>query len=177
MSISTHRHSQSGFSLIEVLVSSFILAVGLLGVSSMQFASLKNNLGAYHQSQANVIMKDVLDRVRANREGFVAGEYDAADTGGTVPTAQACITATAGCTTAELALQDIREFASYFNDVDSAGSNFVPSIPGGRLIIQRDATNSLATVTIYWNQDTWSEVSGSIQKNVATQQLQMVVKI
>ena len=37
------RNRQSGFTLIEVLVSVIILSIGLVGVAGLQAISLKNN--------------------------------------------------------------------------------------------------------------------------------------
>jgi len=58
---------QSGFSLLEVLISVFILAVGLLGLASLQMTSLKNNHSAQYRTSATVIAYDIIDRMRLNK--------------------------------------------------------------------------------------------------------------
>jgi len=55
-----------GFTLIEVLVAMVILAVGLLGLASMQVMALKDNKDAYLLSQANFLAYEMNDRIRAN---------------------------------------------------------------------------------------------------------------
>ena|SRR5690554_3157324 len=55
---------QSGFSLIEVLVTVLILATSLLAVATLQTRSLEYNHSAYLRSQANIIAYDILDRMR-----------------------------------------------------------------------------------------------------------------
>jgi len=55
-----------GFTLIEVLVSMIVLAIGLLGLAGLQMSSLRNNLSAYHRSQATQLAYDMADRMRTN---------------------------------------------------------------------------------------------------------------
>ena len=57
---------QTGFTLIEVLVTVVILAVGLLGLAGLQATSLKFNSTAYQRSQATSLAYDIADRMRAN---------------------------------------------------------------------------------------------------------------
>lgn len=55
-----------GFTLVEVLVAMAILAVGLLGLASLQAIALKDNQDAYLRSQANLLAYEMSDRIRAN---------------------------------------------------------------------------------------------------------------
>ena len=69
--------ANSGFSLVEVLVSIVILAVALLGTAGLMASSLRNTNTAYYRSQATVLADDILDRMRANLEAARDdGEYD-----------------------------------------------------------------------------------------------------
>ncbi len=166
-----------GFSLIEVMVSVFILSVGLLGVASMQASSIKVNVGAYNQSQANILMTEILDRMRLNRDAFLAGRYDNVNTDESQASEQQCISSNGGCNSSQLALNDIRDFTGFFKDVNDLGANFVALIPGGSAIINRDVTTNLATVSVTWDQEVWSSVGGEMEKNLTTQFLTMTVKI
>ena len=56
-----------GFSLLEVLISVFILAIGLLGLAGLQINSLKNNHSAQYRTSATVLAYDIIDRIRLNR--------------------------------------------------------------------------------------------------------------
>lgn len=71
---SRHR----GFSLLEVLVSIIILSLALLGLAGMMLSNLRNNHSAYHRSQATWLAYDMVDRMRANRERALAGNYNIA---------------------------------------------------------------------------------------------------
>ena len=55
-----------GFTLLEVLVSMIVFAIGMLGLAGMQGIALKDNNDAYHRSQAVFFAQDLGDRIRAN---------------------------------------------------------------------------------------------------------------
>lgn len=66
------RVAQRGVTLLEVLISIVVLAVGLLGYAGLQTVSLKNNLSAYHRSQATMMAYDVIDRMRADQPNLAS---------------------------------------------------------------------------------------------------------
>ncbi|WP_024680375.1 type IV pilus modification protein PilV [Pseudomonas syringae] len=63
------RHRQAGMTLIEVLVSVLILAIGLLGAAAIQLNALKYTDSSTLRSQASFIAYDMMDRIRANVDG------------------------------------------------------------------------------------------------------------
>lgn len=65
--------TQSGFTLIEVLIAMLLLAVGLLGLAALQTSTLRSNLAAYNYGQATQLLYDMADRMRANKT--VANSY------------------------------------------------------------------------------------------------------
>lgn len=69
--------------LIEVLVTLILISVGLLGVAALQLTTLKGNQEAYVRSQASVLADYILDRIRANQQGFINTEYDLIPCNGT----------------------------------------------------------------------------------------------
>lgn len=65
----SHRpRSQRGFSLIEVVVTMFVLVVGLLGLVAMQLNVTQSNHESYIRSQAMVIAQSLADRIRLNSQ-------------------------------------------------------------------------------------------------------------
>jgi type IV pilus assembly protein PilV len=58
---------QSGVTLIEILITLLILAVGLLGLAALQGLSLQTGQVAYQRTQAVNIAYEVADFARANR--------------------------------------------------------------------------------------------------------------
>lgn len=61
--------NQSGMTLIEVLISVLILAIGLLGAAAIQLNALKYTDSSTMASQASFIAYDMMDRIRANVDG------------------------------------------------------------------------------------------------------------
>src|SRR5258706_15872647 len=61
-----HRHPISGFTLIEVLVTLTIIAIGLLGLGAFQARVQQAELEAYNRAQALVILNAIVDRINAN---------------------------------------------------------------------------------------------------------------
>ena len=57
---------QAGFTLLEIVISIFILAIGLLGLAALQTTSLKNNHSAQYRTTATVSAYDIIDRMRLN---------------------------------------------------------------------------------------------------------------
>ena len=60
--------SDSGFTLIEVLVALLIVALGMLGNAMLQLQGMKNSNDAYLRSQIGLFAYDIADKIRANRE-------------------------------------------------------------------------------------------------------------
>lgn len=59
-------YKQQGTTLIEVLVSLLVLAIGLLGAAALQLNALKYTDSSKTSSQASFIAYDMMDRMRAN---------------------------------------------------------------------------------------------------------------
>ncbi len=68
--------AQSGFSLIEVLVTMVVVAVGLLGFAGLQAHSLKSNRTSLQRSYATMLAYDIIDCMRVNRAGADAAGYN-----------------------------------------------------------------------------------------------------
>lgn len=66
-SVVSHTHTMSGMTLVEVLVATVIISVGLLGVAALQITSLRNNQNSAFRTQATALAQDIIDRMRANR--------------------------------------------------------------------------------------------------------------
>jgi type IV pilus assembly protein PilV len=67
---------QRGASLIEVLISMLILALGLLGFAGMHMVGLKSNHSAQLRSQATLLAHDLADRMRSARDAALDGQFD-----------------------------------------------------------------------------------------------------
>lgn len=74
----TRIRSIAGFTLIEVLITVVVMALGLLGIAALQTVALKSGRTALHRSYATFYAYDIVDSMRANRPAAVAGNYDLA---------------------------------------------------------------------------------------------------
>ena len=67
MNISLNRHSQTGFSLLEVLIAIVVVSIGLLTVAALQVVTKKANYEAVQRTTASLLAHDMTERMRANR--------------------------------------------------------------------------------------------------------------
>lgn len=70
--------NESGFSLIEGMLATLILAVGLLAVSGMQTVALVKNVDANELTRVSTVASDILERIQFNRRNAIA--YNGIDT-------------------------------------------------------------------------------------------------
>lgn len=143
-------HKNTGFTLIEVLITMVVLAVGLLGLAGLQITSLKNNQSAYHRSQANQLAYDIIDRMRANNFTDSASGDQSTVTyiTGTATAHSDCLTL-AGCSPTEMAENDLFQWQDALNKILPNGQGSI-SMAGG-----------LYTITILWDDNR----NGSIDAN------------
>lgn len=145
------RKQQAGFSLIEVLVSAMILSIGLVGVAGLQAVSLKNNQSAYMRSQATALAYDLADRMRTNVAGATANFYDPAS----AALSSTCRT-TSGCTSQQLAHNDLSEWATLLDANLPMGTGFVcidstPYDGSGVGNPQCDGNGTSFSVKVWWD--------------------------
>jgi len=126
----------AGFTLLEVLVALVVLSIGLLGLSGLQTGSLRNNHSAFLRSQATVVSNDIVDRMRANRDSALAGDYDITYVE-TTPSA-GCITGAIGCSATDVAATDLFMWRAY-----------VERLPGGESDISFPVSG-VAEVKVRW---------------------------
>jgi len=63
--------TQTGFTLLEVLIAVLVLAIGLLGLAKLQTFGLHANHSAHLRTQATLLAYDFTDRMRSNRAAFL----------------------------------------------------------------------------------------------------------
>jgi type IV pilus assembly protein PilV len=81
--------NEHGISLIEVLVTLIILAVGMLGVMGLQTRLQQSDMEVYQRSQALILLDDMASRLAANRNqaaSYVTGAANPLGVGMTCPT-------------------------------------------------------------------------------------------
>ena len=134
------RSQQSGFTMIEVLVTIAILVVGLLGLAAMQTLATLAELEAYQRSQAIVLVRDMADRMNANKANLPA--YEVLDLGLTP----------LNCSALTGPLLDRCEWNNLLNGVSEkadSGTRNVGAMIGARGCITRQDAQTYI-VTIAW---------------------------
>ncbi len=65
--------SQKGFSLLEVIISMLILAVGLLGVAGLMTVGIRTNADAAHLTEAYQIGQEEMERLKTVSWSSIVG--------------------------------------------------------------------------------------------------------
>ena len=59
--------SQRGFTLLEVLITLIILAIGMLGLANLQSKIHVTEVESYQRAHAVLLLQDMVDRIHSNR--------------------------------------------------------------------------------------------------------------
>jgi len=145
--------NQKGVGLLEVLLAVVVLSIGFLAAARMQVEGMQANQTAMFNSQANFILRDITDRMRANVAGVRSGQYNGMTTT-TAATLPVCITSQTVCTPAQLAVADLYNWRSKLY-APMGAQNFVPALPSAGGITARgeidfDVVAGAYTVTMFW---------------------------
>jgi len=143
-----------GFTLVEVLVTIIVLALGLLGLAGLQALSLKNNHVAYYRSIASQQASDMQDRMRANlgsaaTGGVIGGSYDNMTT--TIPADPGCFSS--GCALAsQMATTDQYQWLTADAALLSGGTGTVRCVlgPAGSGCVATTGNTRVFDVTLMW---------------------------
>jgi type IV pilus assembly protein PilV len=126
-----------GFTLLEVLVAVFVLAVGVLGAAALQLSALRTRHQSSLMSKGVQLASALADSMRANLEPMRGGaaanpylqlSYDGASDGPPQLAGPLCH-AGAACSATELASTDVHHLKQ------ALYSGF----PGGRVVVCRDS--------------------------------------
>lgn len=103
---------QQGITLIEVLVTMFVMTVGLLGLAGLQANSVKDGLDNAKRSQVTWLVTEIVERVRANPDGYLAAAYDTTIASADCPTvpAQQCSDNSQGDAAIDCSPEQIADF-------------------------------------------------------------------
>lgn len=123
--------TQAGVGLIEVMVALLLLAVAVLGFSTMQMTAIKATDESLMRTRALTVMRGGAETIRTNPTGIAAfkaainGSTDSVTIDGKPITKKSCVqntnaapAATASCTIDQLATRDGLLMKSYATDND-----------------------------------------------------------
>lgn len=107
----------AGFTLLEVLVALLVFSIGFLGLAALQTLSLRFTHQSYERTQAALQAYEIIDRMRANREGL--DNYTPVPAGATLTAPVDC--STAACGPADMAAYDLMEWLGRVRDANLLG--------------------------------------------------------
>ncbi len=134
----------AGFTLVEVLVALFVVALGTAGAAALQTLAVRAARDAARLSDGSRLARSLAERMRANPRAlaqpdnpYLHLDYDA---GSGAPTAPALCYADTNCAADDLARFDV------FEVLDAVSAGF----PGGRIRVCRDAGEPDAAGVLPW---------------------------
>lgn len=136
------RAAQNGSSLLEVLITIVIMAIGLLGLAGLQARLHTSEMEGYQRAQAVILLEDMVHRIDANRKA--ANAY--------VTTAGSPLGAGMTCPSDMSTLQqrDASQWcAALQGAAEKTGASTVGAMIGGRGCVE-DLGNSEYLVTVAW---------------------------
>lgn len=127
-----YKLNNSGFSLIEIMVSGFILALGLLGLAGMQSTAVKSTIEIQQRTLANSLITDIIERMKLNHLWLqqVNNNYAINSLKNEVLSLPSCVNANStfsNCSGEEIKNNDLYEWKKKFSGAEinnsSAGEN------------------------------------------------------
>lgn len=128
MRLKLNSGRQSGFTLLEVVIAILVLAIGLLGLASLQATGMRLNYESQLRSQATILAYDITDRIRANANPRGNFDYEISDTD-SPPNGNA------------IHQVDLREWRTAL----------AAALPNGTGAIVYDASNRIVIVRVFWS--------------------------
>src|ERR1700761_644698 len=123
------RSAQAGFSLVEVLVAMFVVAMGILALAGLLQASTRYSKRSELRSTATLLANDIADRIRANPMGAQVGAdgYDLVDKAFPSPLAppHAACTSDTPCGPVDLAKVDLADWTARVHATLPKGSTWI----------------------------------------------------
>ena len=137
MSSLIQNRNSTGFTLIEVMIALVVLAIGMLGLASIQAVGMQNNATAYNRTLAMQVAYDMADAIRAAKQfdETIQTAYSSISAGGTLGSdSTLCVQyqdTIPNCSTANMATDDINMWKRQLAKVLPAGTGSVAIITGG----------------------------------------------
>jgi type IV pilus assembly protein PilV len=171
------QRKQAGTSLIEIMVSIVVIAIGLLGLASLQMNALKFQKTASQRSEAVQAAYDLGDRMRSNfvytlPELFAVertaneakytsvGNYTTKQAATYAPASNCTLAPpAAACDTNQIAAYDLAEWQRNLQRRLAGGAGYVVPVAG--------ASNSTFDVTVMWQEPSLNAVDANCPAAVA----------
>ncbi|MGN7612953.1 type IV pilus modification protein PilV [Magnetococcales bacterium HHB-1] len=155
----------AGFTLMEVLITLFVMSIGFLGLAKLQIEGLHYAHQSYLRGQATFLAADIIDRMRANRtlaESDGDSDFDyRTDFTSTTLEDITCTGAVSDCTPAQTAIFDLFEWKTALNRALPDG--------GGAISRTTGTQRKTLTITVRWKAGRSSDPDDYQQLSVVTE--------
>ena len=145
---------QSGFTLLEVLVSLVIMVFGLLGLIGLQAFTQVSTFESYQRGQALILANDMADRISTNRATALCYDLTSRSLWAGMPAANpvpTCAAAVGTASTRAIANTDLAAWDAALKGAgEVTGGAQVGGILGARGCITYDATTNSYRVAVAW---------------------------
>lgn len=148
--------AESGFSLIEVMVTILIVSFGLLGLAGMLFSSVTAGQTSMARSIAVNLANEMGDRVRSNWKGIKAGAFNDVKTTDYADLSGGCVTTCmmGSCSPSDLAKLDVCLWKAQVQKQLPAGSASITVDPVNNSCASAE-DRCVFTVTVNWNESAY----------------------
>jgi len=171
------QSSNAGFTLIEVMVSLVIVAIGLLGLASMMLHGMQGNNGALLRTQASFIANDIATRMRVNKIAIDNNIYSQADYS-VACAAQVrpnCVAAI--CTSTQIAQMDIADFiCASENGLPNVSNNDISCIDNDPNDASPCSPGSPHQITLSWAESLNAPQDGTLADANQISTISLVVR-
>jgi len=147
----------SGFTMLEVLISLVILVFGLLGMIGLQARAQVATFESYQRGQALILVQDMADRIATNRQAAGCYSITTNTTTGTpylgsgYSGTPVCTAAVGTATTRALADADLQAWNEALKGAaETAGADKVGGVIGARGCVSFDAPTNRYRVAVAW---------------------------
>lgn len=160
-------NKQRGFGLVEVLIALVVISVGLLGIASLQAASISRAHISNVQSLAAIQAQNIVARMLANPEALppnsAYAEYETTSAKAEAAAATSCDSVV--CKPAEMAQYDLHQWGRRLKDI----------LPQGDGKVACDSDPLRCTVTIKWQEKRMDPASDNSGGTLKPRQYSIVV--
>lgn len=146
---------QNGFTLLEALLTLFVLSVGVLGAAGLQMQGMRSSNMSLQRTIVVMKTQEIIERMRVNKDGVRNGDYTgiAQDNG--------CNSGST-CSTSQLAAHDLFTWQTELAQMlPSVNSSTIVIVPGANANLP-----SMVTVTTTWTDRTDNNLTYSVSVGI-----------